>query len=232
MDTVVLIPYRSSGCGYRSRNFAFTLNWWRTNHPDFRIYVADAVGEFSRSQARNNAARMAGEWDVALFADADTIAHPDAVTEAAHLAATTMRMVVAGDSHMYCDQPSSERIIASGVPSFPRPDRFDTKGIYEKPCSGIFAISRTLFDQTGGYVEHLHGWGYEDLVFLQQCGIFGDGNTWIPGHITLHLWHPPSDRDQDTKYNRTVWKTLTRYRQRRDAHGAKSYLAELGHHIP
>lgn len=229
--TVVLIPYRNTGCPYRARNFAFTLNWWRTHHPHFLIHIGDNEGEFSRSAARNNAAKMAGEWDAAVFADADTIAHPDAVNQAVNEAVNSMQMVVAADSHMYCDPTSSKRITDTGMPAFPRPDSFDTKGIYAKPCSGIFAINRNLFEKTGGYVETLKGWGYEDLVFLQQCGIFGDGNTWIPGHITLHLWHPPSDSDQDTRYNKTVWQTLSKYRRRKDARAAKNYLAELGHHI-
>lgn len=232
VDTVILIPYRNNGCSYRGRNFAFTLNWWRTNHPKFRIHVGDSLGEFSRSEARNNAARMAGDWDVALFADADTIAHPDAVAQAVHSAANSMQMVVTGDSHMYCDRASSERIHESGVPAFPRPQSFDNTGIYEKPCSGIFAINRDLFNKVGGYVESLTGYGYEDLVFLQMCGIFGAGNNWVPGHINLHLWHPKSARTDATATNKRVWQQLTKYRMRADRDGARRYLATLGHTVP
>lgn len=232
MDTVVLIPYRGNGCPYRTRNFVFSLNWWRTHHPEFRIHVADSTGSFNRSQARNNAAEIAGAWDVALFADADTIAHPEAVTQAVDLAAHSLQMVVTGDSHMYCCQTSTSRIIDSGSPAFARPASFDNNGIYERPCSGIFAIHRELFDNVGGYVEQLHGWGYEDLVFLQQCGIFGAGNTWVPGHINLHLWHPESPKTPATDTNKLLWKQLTKYRLRRDQLGARRYLATLGHHVP
>lgn len=196
------------------------------------IHVGDNPGEFSPAAARNMAARLAGDWDVAVFHDSDTIAHPEAVAQAVTMAANCMQMVVAADSHMYCDKPSSQRIMASGQPTFARPVSFDEKGIYTRPCSGVFAVNRELFDRVGGYVESLHGWGYEDLVFLQQCGIFGDGNTWVPGHITLHLWHPPAPKTADTATNEIVWHRLTKFRRRQDRTGAKQYLASLGHSVP
>jgi hypothetical protein len=143
-----------------------------------------------------------------------------------------MQMVVAGDSHMYGDQASSARIMRSNNASFARPITFDHHGIYERPCSGVFAVHRELFEAVGGYVENLQGWGYEDLVFLQMCGIFAAGNTWIPGHITLHMWHPESPRDHHTNTNKQVWQKLTHYRRRRDPAGARNYLAQLGHTVP
>lgn len=230
MDTVILTPLRVKPG--RVQNWRFVRNWINDNYP-MPLFAEDSPGEvFSPAAARNSAARLAGDWDVAIFHDCDTIAHPDAVAQAIDLAANSMQMVVAGDSHMYCNRSSSKRIMDSGVPMFPRPDSFDEHGIYEKPCSGVFAVNRDLWEKTGGYVETLNGWGYEDLVFLQCCGIFGDGNTWIPGHITLHMWHPPSERNRDTESNKQVWQTLTRYRQRRDRKGAARYLASLGHTIP
>lgn len=230
MDTVILTPFRASTPD-RLRNWLWVQNWIRQNY-DLPIFVGDSEGRFSPSKARNTAAAWAGDWQVAVFHDSDTFAHPDAVAQAVELAANSMQMVVAGDSHMYCDRTSTERILESGVPAFARPDSFDSHGIYEKPCSGVFAVNRDLWETTGGYVESLHGWGYEDLVFLQMCGIVGDGNTWVDGHITLHLWHQPSLRDQNTATNKQVWQTLTRFRRRRDINAARTYLAGLGHLLP
>ena len=229
MRTVILTPYRPT----EARDAVWRwVRGWITENYDHPLFVGDCAGEFSPSTARNNAAKAAGDWDVAIFHDADTIAHPEAVAQAVDMAANSMQMVVAADSHMYCDQPSSSRIMSSGVPAFARPDSFDHNGIYQRPCSGVFAVHRELFEKVGGYVESLSGWGYEDLVFLQCCGIFAAGNTWIPGHITLHLWHPPSPRTHNTSRNRRVWRELTTYRRRNDPVGAKRYLAQLGHHVP
>lgn len=226
----ILVPYRRQP--ERERNWRFVQAWIKTNY-DYPVFVADSTGPvFSVAQARNNAARNAGDWDVAILHDADTIAHPDAITKAVDMAADSHKMVVAGDSHMYCDRASTKRIMFSGVPMFPRPDRFDEQGIYQKPCSGIVAVSRKTWDSVGGYVHTLQGYGFEDLVFLQSCGVFADGHTWIPGHITLHLWHPLSERNADTNFNKMVWQTLTKYRRRRDIDGARKYLATLGHIVP
>lgn len=227
MNVVVCVPYRSRG---DDRLWDFTRNWINNLYA-YPVFVGDTPEEFSRAGARNDAAAQAGDWDVALFHDSDTIAHPEAVRQAVDMAATSMQMVVTADSHMYCDPASTERILASGVPSFARPDSFDEHGIYAKPCSGIVAVNRNLYDAVGGYVE-LDGWGYEDLVFLQQCGIFGAGNTWVPGHINLHLWHQPSTRDERTNSNKAVWEKLTRFRIRNNRDGARDYLATLGHRVP
>lgn len=230
LNVVICTPYRPTP----SRNTLW--DWvrdWIADHYPYPVFVADSFDDdvFSPAQARNNAARLAGDWDVAVFHDADTIANMSSVTKAVDLASRSMRMVVAGDKHMYCSPESTEQIMAhrSALPAEPDDDG---RGLYTNPCSGVFAVSRKLWDAVGGYVEGLHGWGYEDLVFLQMCGIWGDGNTWIPGHTTYHLWHPPSERDAATETNKAVWQQLTRYRRNRDPQGARHYLASLGHKVP
>lgn len=229
VDTVILTPYRAQPG--REHLWQFTKQWIYDNYP-MEICIGDNPGEFSRSAARNLAAKAAGDWDVAVFHDADTIAHPEAVAKAIDMAANSMKMVVTADSHMYCCPASTKRILDSGDPAFARPRSFDENGIYTRPCSGIFAVNRDLYERVGGYVETLTGWGYEDLVFLQMCGIFGGGNTWVPGHINLHLWHEESPRTPDTHTNKQVWDTLTKHRMRADRDGARRYLAQLGHSVP
>lgn len=229
MKTAICVPYREHPA--RDHLWRFTREWISKNYPQ-PVFTADSGGvKFSRGRARNLAAKLAGNWDVAVFHDSDTIAHPDAITQAIDLAATSMRMVVTADSHMYCDEPSTKRILESGVPQFARPASFDAQGIYQKPCSGIVAVNRDVFDAVGGYVE-LEDWGYEDLVFLQSCGLFAQGNTWVPGHINLHLYHPPAERTEHTKVNEQAWQSLAKFRRHRDISGARKYLASLGHTVP
>lgn len=229
LKIVVLVPFRADP--HRAQVWRFVQAWIHTNY-EYPLFMGDGGGVFSAARARNEAAQLAGDWDVAVFHDADTIAHPDAVQKAVELAAVTDQMVVAADSHMYCDRISSQRILFSGVPMFPRPVTFDNNGVYANPCSGVFAVNRNLWEATGGYVESLQGYGYEDLVFLQMCGIFGQGHTWIPGHISLHLWHPPAEKTNDTTRNKTAWQQVARFKRRNDRDGARTYLATLGHIVP
>lgn len=230
MRTVVVTPWRPNP---RRQHLWDWVRGWIADNYGFPVFTADSDGAvFSAAQARNRAAALAGDWDVALFHDADTFAHPVAVERAVKLAASSSKMVVSADSHMYCDKASTNRMLSSGDAAFARPASFDNRGVYERPCSGIVAVGRDTFEAVGGYVESLEGWGYEDLVFLQCCNLFAGGHTWVDGHINLHLWHEPSPRDQQSRRNEHVWKMLANYRRLGNVPAARKYLAGLGHRVP
>jgi len=241
MKVAVLVPRREDH-GRRDEIWAWVKGWMRAHHPDWPIYEGrDDDGEvFSMAKARNDAARMAGDWDVGLIMDADTVGPPDVVEDAVRRARHSLNLVVAGDTRMCMDVDSSDRIMRQGV-WFPRPDGCLPKtgtgasdSIYGEPSSGVMAISRRLWDATGGYVESLAGWGYEDLVFLAQANLFGDGVMWMPRGILLHFWHPRSRLTDDTDRNHRVWQeigALACHANARDL--VRDYLADqLGHTWP
>ena len=239
MKVVVLVPVDSMGCSYREQNWDFVRSWW-TLHFDYPLYVgASDRTPFSPAQARNNAAHKAGDWDVAIFADADTLVAPEAVREAVRIAADTDEMVLASTAHTYMDRFSTERYLETGM-MFPVPTdwpdtvperfKFDPRSIYRAPCSGVLAVSRTLWEQTGGYVDSLGGQdSHEDLIFWQQAVIFGAGVARVPG-MQIHLWHPTADRiegDNHRHYHRLV--AMTDQPDARER--AAEYLADLGHRV-
>lgn len=227
MKVAICVPYR--GDGARRDQLWARVEQWIHDHYDYPLYERDSgPGSFRRAQARNEAARAAGDWDVALFHDADTLAHPDAVAGAIQAAAISDQMVVAGDTYMYLTEGSTDRFLDDGL-MFPRPISFDEHGCFPRPCSGVYAVSRTLWEATGGFVESMQGWGAEDLVFLTLCGIYGNGNAWVPDHTLLHLWHEPSPRTVDTHRNEAIWRRLDRYKTFFDKAGASQYLQSLGH---
>lgn len=234
MRTVVLVPRRADN-GRRDELWRWVKQWMQVNHPDWPIYEGTDDGDvFSMSTARNDAARRAGDWDVAVILDADTFAHPDAVREAVIKAHTSRKIWAAGDMRMRCDRQSSDRIL-NGHHWFPRPegDRHPKDGVikemcYGEPSSGVLAIGRPLWDATGGYVEALKGWGFEDLAFITQCYVVGDGMGWVRDSMILHLWHPRTPLSQDTVDNKRVWLRLHGL-SKRDRLGAKAYLRQMGH---
>lgn len=150
-----------------------------------------------------------------------------------------MNLVMAGDARMCMDKTSSDRIL-NGGPWFPRPDGLLAKtgtgandSIYGEPSSGVLAVSRRLWDATGGYVEFMKGWGYEDLVFLAQANTYGDGIIWQPNGILLHFWHERSRQTDDTEDNFLIWSAVTALA--RNINGKElvtSYLSSLGHTWP
>ena len=73
VNTVILVPRRDDN-GYRDELWAWTKAWWereQSHMPIIEGYHTD--GLFNRSAAINTAARIAGDWDVAVIIDADVI---------------------------------------------------------------------------------------------------------------------------------------------------------------
>jgi hypothetical protein len=236
LSVAVVVPFGSMGCAWRDRNFLHITGWIGQHHPGWPVFtgLSDRV-PFSPAQARNSGAGLAGDWDVIVFWDADTLAHPDAVNEAVRRAHADPVMVLAGDSHIYSDELSADRYLANGL-MFPKPrgdnmKPFGKEGIYRRPCSGIVAVGRRLWDATGGYIDCLGGEdSHEDLAFFQQCQIFGDGVQWVAG-IQVHLWHPPAPRRNGR--NHAVWQRLaTMQRCGISRADVATYLATLGHRVP
>lgn len=212
----------------RDRAWTFVQQWWHEQG------YATAEGHHpGPGEARKLAAENAGDWDVLVFADADTIAHPEAVELAAHRALTEDRMVIAADSHMYLSRESSERIM-NGGPWFCRPTTLTRDHCYAKPCSGVFAVPRTLWDRIGGY-PGLGAHGQEDQVWFELCRIFDGTPTWTAGHITMHFWHTPAARDEthpEARRNYQLWRSLAKLRGPTAQHQARDLMARHGHVIP
>jgi hypothetical protein len=234
MKIAVVIPFGSMGCEFRERNYQHIRTWIAKHHPDWPVFLGTSDRDpFAPAQARNNGAALAGDWDVLVFWDADTVVHPDAVREAVRRAAAAPVMVLACDSHIYTDQLSADRYLATGL-MFPKPRgnnrSFNLEGIYRRPCSGVLAVGRQLWTATGGYIDSLGGEdSHEDLAFFQMCGIFGEGVEWVEG-IQIHLWHPPAPRSNGRNYQ--VWRKLAEMKRKGLTLQAKTYLASLGHSAP
>lgn len=238
--TVAVIPFGSSGCEQRARNVKHVQAWIEQYH-DYPVFIGESNRDpFSPAQARNNGAAQAGDWDVCLFWDADTLAHPDAVREAATLAADNNQVVFAANGHIYMDELSTQRFIHTGL-MFPTPTdwpdtrrqrfQFDQGSVYRDPSGGILAVNRGLWTATGGYCDSLGGEdSHEDLVFFACAQIFGGGVTRVAG-MQLHLYHPPAPRIKGA--NHRHYRQLVNMMGRPNTQQrARDYLAALGHVVP
>jgi hypothetical protein len=251
LKTVICVPRKSdtmAGDAFMGRR-----DWiWRW----LKDYLAHHVRQFpisegydhwhnngehiwSLSKARNNAAKAAGDWDIMIGHDADFLIHPWAYTKAVRMVVQNpLKLTILGDTLMRMDRCSSDRIL-HGIPKgglwFPRPDGYLTKTgldtpeqIFGEPSSGAWAISRELWERTGGFVESMNGWGYEDLVFLTQCHVVGEGIQWVPDSIMLHFWHEKAQRTEATERNRLVANAVDAL-SRVDKDAASRFLLGLGH---
>ena len=242
IHVAVAIPFGGE-CEYRERNVKHVSTWIEQHHGYPILYGTSDRDPFSPAQARNNAAAKCDDWDVMLFWDGDTLAHPTAIVEAVELAYKSNKLVFCANAHMYMDRLSTQRFLNTGLlfpsptdwpdtrPQFKVGNAFDPKSIYRNPSGGILAVSQQLWRKTGGYCDSLGGQdSYEDLVFFAQCQIFGEGVTRVDG-ISLHLWHPPAQRVQGV--NHKHYYQLVRMMKRDNSkQRAREYLQALGHHVP
>jgi hypothetical protein len=217
--TVVLVP-RRAGNPVRDANWEWCRKIWeQQGWPIFEGHH-DEPGLFNASKARNAAAAAAGDWDVAIFADADTVPWDwRAVKAAVPLAAKTGRFVRPFSSYHMLDEEASRSFMTTGV--LPR---HGMHRLGESAYGGIHVVPRRLWEASGGYDERFLGWGSEDAAFEFTCRALG-GFTRLPGNV-YHLWHPMQPRDPSTPQYQANIALGARYRAATRPRAMRALLAE------
>ena len=184
----IMVP-RRAGDPVREHAWEYTRKHWETlGWPIFEGHHDE--GPFNASAARNAAARLAGDWDVAVFVDADTVMLDHAsVRSAVDLAASSGQFVRPFTNYWMLDQRGAASLMETGK----RPVS-GIRRLGEAAHGGVNVIPRKLWDAIGGYDERFKGWGSEDTA-VELAGRVIGGFAQIPGDV-YHLWHPKSaDRD-------------------------------------
>lgn len=195
---VVLVP-RRAGDPLRDATWAWLRARWTeaTGWPIFEGHHDE--GPFNAAAARNEAARQAGAWDVAVILDADTMPRAiESIQQGVALAASSGMFVRPFRRYVNLDEAASAKVIAGGaLPSTGhlRPGRWqDGAKLLEVPAhGGIAIVPRSLWETVEGYDERFAGWGSEDTAFELACAALG-GVRQLDGEV-LHLWHPLQERD-------------------------------------
>lgn len=220
LRAVILVPLRADG-GRRDALWEFTRTHWEAlGWPIFEGHHEE--GRFNASAARNAAALAAGDWEVAVFVDADTIMlDHEPVRQGVKLAARSGQFVRPYQRYWMTDESGADALMATGKrpASGIRPLRpTDAHG-------GVNIVPRALWDTLGGYDERFRGWGSEDSAFEIAARMLG-GFQQTPGEV-FHLWHPLSaDRSTgDSGYQANVALRL-RYEAARRPGMMRALLAE------
>lgn len=185
MDVLVLVPRRPEP--WRDKLWRYVSGVWagwplREGH--------DRAEPFNRSAARNQAAQ--GAWDVAVFADADTVPDLPLVDQAIEIAESTGRLVCPQHEFRSLTRSSTNAVLAGDI----APHKAATRWVYPNPKSSCIVVPRSLWDDVGGYDERFCGWGFEDASFYHACEALG-GVIRLAGACS-HLWHPRSpDKDKN-----------------------------------
>lgn len=202
------------------------------------IFTGDTGGEFSRSAACNAAAAAAGEWDVAVVADADTY-HPLApmrlAVDAAH---ESGRAVVPWDRRHKLNEFGSANVVFTleGVADVGRLGDPSTAERYEpgeeaapwnQPSypiwrrGGAIVIPRAAWEMVGGFDEGFRRWGHEDCAQRLALGTLAglmavEGDCW-------HLYHAPVARERHYGFR----ENRDRFRRYQSVEGEPGLMRDL-----
>lgn len=189
MRVVILVPRRADN-GRRDQLWVYVRSRWETEQPDWPIYEGyHDTGPFNRSAAINTAATAAGDWDVAVVADADSFVGTDQIAAAVSRAAKSGQMVIAFEWWNALNEAMSDQII-SGYSGYWESGMIAS---VQGTCSSMLAVPRPLWNDVGGFDEGMIGWGAEDVAFWRACEALGGGTQRVAG-VCWHLWHPSADR--------------------------------------
>lgn len=207
MKVVTLVPRRANPD--RDRLWTFCSNRWRELHPDFPVFEGNHdSGLFNRSLAINQAAELAGHWDVAIILDADVLIDPRCVTDAIQVAVQTDGLVVAGDKRIHLSRKGTDQILKGFAGSWEQTG-FQEK-TYTDHWSSCIVITRKLWDAVGGFDPLFQGWGYEDDAFRCACETMADRTMLEVAGTIWHLWHPMNTHHSAREGNKTradrYWK--------------------------
>ena len=192
MDVVVLVPRRPEP--WRDKLWSFVRSRLEAE-VDWPILegldVSDAP--MNRAAARNQAAEKAGDWDAAVFLDADTVPDFDNLREAVELACQRQALVCAQTEFRSLTKDATREVLAGSV----EPHDAAVRWVYRNPKSSCIAVGRELWEALGGYDERFQGWGFEDSSFFHACQAIG-GIERLEGECS-HLWHPKSPEKAEAR---------------------------------
>lgn len=223
MDCVVLVPrrlepWRDRLWGYVHKRVEAEIDW------PIHEGVDDAPEPMNRAAARNRAAQEAGDWDVAVFLDADTVPDFDNLREAVELAGENRALVCAQTEFRSLTRESTRVVLAGST----EPLDAAVRWVYLNPKSSCIAVGREMWEAVGGFDERFQGWGYEDSSFFHACQALG-GIERLDGECH-HLWHPRSPEKAAARAEYQANQALgARYKTaRHTARNMHDLLAEPG----
>lgn len=173
--TVIWIPFRGDG-GWRSANFEAV--YAQAASLGYPVVVEDSGDEpFSIARTWNRCA-AARPWDVAIRWAADFLLVDPTTVHAA--VAAGHHYTFAFDTVSTLDERQTVEVHRHGPRSFKRS---------KLPFGGINVVTRTMWEDVGGFDPRFFGWGHEDRAFVHAVEVLHGPRRRVPGHM-LNLWHP------------------------------------------
>lgn len=182
MRQQIIIPWRSFDCSYRKKHFKHLYDFYSQH---FDIIVADNIGEFNRSAARNSGVERS-ESEISVVIDADNYIDIMQIWDAIAVAKRKDKLVKPFKYFGYLTEESTE-LFYHGVRNI------EDLSFMNPPATGFgggaYVMKKSLWIDVGGMDEGFVGWGAEDDAFHIRCEEKLGKESFLYG-IDYHLYHP------------------------------------------
>lgn len=188
--SVILVPRRGKQEDYDRawKLISGYYRWWGWGE----VFDADSPGEhFVLPAARNAASRLAGDWDVAAFINADCVIPVENLQRGFAHALATGRLVVPWDHYWSMTDTGHAMGLDLQVP-IGNPEAEWTwmthSEAFQQPFyapGGDVIIPRSMWNRIGGWDERFVGYQPEDAAMLITAEKFDR----LSGPA-YHFWHP------------------------------------------
>lgn len=194
--TLIVVPYRDDG--HRAAACQYVCDQLRSMLPGSELLLCDSGHEtFNRSASRNLGVKSAGQGEIVVVCDADTVPDPAGLSSA-------LRRAPSGGLHYpfavvnYLTQAGSELVLAGQQPD-PAWVEFSLPSAH----GGCMVMLAEAWRAVGGQDECFTGWGFEDNAWWATV----KDRLGVPVHhagVAWHLWHP-ADRYAGTPEQTRNW---------------------------
>jgi hypothetical protein len=188
MRAVICIPRRGQQEDY-DRAWSILEPYYRSSI--FEMFISDSPGRFNLPAARNLAANMAGNWDVAVFINSDNLIPIESLKRGFEHALDVNRLVIPWDHYWAMSDAGHKSGYDLEIPVgnyFLEQRWIRASESLDQPLyapGGSVIIPRTVFDRVGGYDERFIGYQPEDAAILIEVEEFDR----LSGPA-YHFWHP------------------------------------------
>lgn len=171
-------------------------------HP---VFTGDSQGPWGRAGAVNAASEAAGDWDLALIGDADTVPDAGSIRRALAWVGDTGGAARPHDERWMLTREGTLAFMRRGKEAL-RPAHFARQWA----GGGLLVLTRDAWEAVGGMDSSMVGWGHEDSLFSLALLTKSRWDR-LPGDAH-HLWHPTTDNTARPESSRRYRQALVRHR--------------------
>lgn len=220
-DISVLIPWRG-GDPQREDVWKYIRRRWEFLGVELCVGEDDFGGPFNCSRALNRAFAVSTRPYVMQFG-ADCLPDPEAIEAGYEYLTAGQPWVPLFENVDYYNEYDTRLILGHNF--WPREREVD-ENLHVPFQTGVMAMQRDVFLETGGSDERFEGWGGEDSAFRRTVWLLHGGGT--PQPFTLKcLWHDSKHRKLG-EANLALCQEYERIHTRSDM---LRYIDQRGHYV-